>query len=162
LGRTAELPSRTGRNTGLLPLAQSRHYHNTNTGCVAGTDKFDNKDESASDIEGMTHNSGTSFVRDASRRALSYRVAAKRRQKHVADRIQPLRQPYSASSNLSQTRGYLGQGVDLCDGTREAGRQGNVYSTVQDLRCWGSEYKTKYLRASRGDDFARVADFEKA
>jgi len=86
-GRTADVPSRTGRNAGLLPLAQSQHYHNTNTGCVAGTDGFDDEDESASDIEGMIPTSGTSF-RDASRRALSYRVAAKRRQKHVADRIQ--------------------------------------------------------------------------
>jgi hypothetical protein len=88
-GRTADVPSSTGRNTGLLPLAESQRHHNTNSGRVAGTDRFDDdEDESDSDIEGMIPMvSGTSF-RDASRRALSYRVAVKRRQKHVADRIQ--------------------------------------------------------------------------
>lgn len=88
-GRTADVPSSTGRNTGLLPLAESQRHHNTNSGRVAGTDRFnDDEDESDSDVEGMMPMvSGTSF-RDVTRRALSYRVAVKRRQKHVADRIQ--------------------------------------------------------------------------
>jgi hypothetical protein len=87
-GRTSEVPSSTGMNTRLLPLAVSRRHHNDiNTErSVGGTNMSDDDEESVSDIEGMIPMS-TSFG-DASRRALSYRVAATRRQKHVADRIQ--------------------------------------------------------------------------
>ncbi len=117
--RTADVPSRTGRNNGLLPLAQSQHYHNTNTGCVAGTDRFDDKDEGASDIEGMIPTSGTSF-RDASRRALSYRVVAKRRRKRVADRIQAFVKvtAFCKLKFVTNEVAYLEQGVDLCDRRR--------------------------------------------
>ena len=79
-GRTADVPSSTSRNTGLLPLAKSQRHHNTNSGRVAGPDRFnDDEDKNDSDVEGMMPmGRGTSF-RDATRRALSYKVAMKRR-----------------------------------------------------------------------------------
>ena len=78
-GRTANVPSSTGRHTGLLPLAESQCHHNINSGRVVGTDRFnDEEDECDSDVEGMMPTVSSTSFRDATRWALSYRVAVKR------------------------------------------------------------------------------------
>jgi hypothetical protein len=118
------VPSSTGRNSRLLPLAESRRPHNTNSGQVACTHRFDdNEDKSDSDIEGMMPMvSGTSFG-DASRRALSYRVAVKKRQKHVADRIQAfVKATVFRKLKFVTNDTILNKAFDLCDGTRKASR----------------------------------------